>query len=280
MRGGAFRNQIPKRRLRKTFRNMWQRAWLTLNACCRSAFEYLAIKLQEVELEEHEVDQILAQAILGSKDAAQDTSAQDPAQGEGGDNDSDKSDAEAQDADAVGAADDDGDLSVEVGGQDMSLIEEGDPTIGPGDGTGDAMTSQEIKMEMKKVQDPKTGVIAKLRESMAKLNYIYAFLEERRGGMAPQTKQNAEAKVSGAKNLLVTLSDAKHNYRIPLQRGGNTPRRDDNEDDGDELEDRGTIKNKAERLVAKKKREEAARFDEFGNEIIQPVKKEEKSKKR
>ena len=250
---------------------------LTLSARCRSAFEYLAIKLTEIELEEDERNQILAQAE--SKDAASAPALrEDPAQEEeGGEEDSD---AEAQDADAMREASN-GDLSLEVGGQDMSQIDEGDPTNGPGDGAGDGMTSKEIKLEMKKVRDPKTGVIAKLRESMAKLNYIYSYLEEKtKGGIAPQTKQNAEAKVSGAKNLRVTLADAKHNCRIPLQRGGNTPRRDDNEDDGEGLDDRGTIKNKAERFVARKKREEAARFDEFGNEIIQPAKKEEKSKKR
>ena len=236
----------------------------------------MAIKLTEIDLEEDEANEILAQAE--AKDAASAPARrEDPAEEDRGEEDSD---AEAQDAGAVREASD-GDLSLEVGGQDMSQIDEGDPTNGPGDGAGDGMTSKEIKLEMKKVRDPKTGVIAKLRESMAKLNYIYSYLEERtKGGIAPQTKQNAEAKVSGAKNLRVTLADAKHNCRIPLQRGGNTPRRDDNEDDGEGLDDRGTIKNKAERFVARKKREEAARFDEFGNEIIQPAKKEEKSKKR
>ena len=236
----------------------------------------MAIKLTEIDLEEDEANEILAQAE--AKDAASAPARrEDPAEEDRGEEDSD---AEAQDADAMREASN-GDLSLEVGGQDMSQIDEGDPTNGPGDGAGDGMTSKEIKLEMKKVRDPKTGVIAKLRESMAKLNYIYSYLEERtKGGIAPQTKQNAEAKVSGAKNLKVTLADAKHNYRIPLHRGGNTPRRDDNEDDGADFEDRGTIKNKAERFVARKKREEAARFDEFGNEIIQPAKKEEKSKKR
>ena len=108
-----------------------------------------------------------------------------------------------------------------------------------------------------------------MRESIAKLEYMYTYLEERLGVIAPQTKQNAQAKASGAKNLKVTLSDAKHNLRVALQRGsGLTPRRTDDEDDDYDLEDRSTIKNKCDRLVAKKKREYAALFDEFGNPVM------------
>lgn len=204
-----------------------------------------------------------------------------PIQEEAADGDgtgSEKSDAET-DADGITQVDQDSDLSLEVGGQDLSQIEEGDPTLQGEVAAADQMGSKEIKMEMKKVQDPKTGVIAKLRECMAKLDKVYMMLEEQVGGVEPQSRQNAEAKASGRKNLIVTLSDAKHNYRIPLTRGNVTPRRTDEDDDTEDLEDRSTLKMKADRLVTRKKREEAARFDEFGNEII-PPKKDDKSRKK
>jgi len=242
----------------------------------RSAFEYLAIKLGEVELEEDQVEEILAkaQAKNAQPQPAVARKKEDEENGKGEGDDSDKSE---QDVDDVNRPDslDDLDLSVQVGDEDMSHIEQGELTVegavGEVKGVEDALgeVKAEIKMEMKKVQDPKTGVIAKLRESIAKLEYMYTYLEERTGAIAPQTKQNAQAKASGAKNLKVTLSDAKHNLRVALQRdSGVTPRRTDDEDDDYDLEDRSTIKNKCDRLVAKKKREYAALFDEFGNPVM------------
>lgn len=245
----------------------------------RSAFEYLAIKLQEVELEESQVDEILAMAEAKNAPAPV---AEELAEGEEGDEGSDADEADADQA--QGAHDlggEDADLSVEVGGQDMSQIEEGDdPTVQGEGGVGEQMGGKEIKMEMKKVQDAKTGVLAKLRESMAKLDFVYMFLQEKRkntGGVAPQTKQNAEAKATGTKNLHITLEHAEYNNRISMTRSGTTPRRNDEDDDDQDLDDRSTIKNKAERLVAKKKKEEASRFDEFGMAII-PIVKDSKKK--
>ena len=212
--------------------------------------------------------------------------AEELAEGEGGDEESDADDVnadETQGADDLGLGGEDGNLSVEVGGHDISQIEEGDDPTVQGEGrVGEQMGAKEIKMEMKKVQDAKTGVLAKLRESMAKLDYVYMFLQEKQktiGGVALQTKQNAEAKATGAKNLLITLEDAEHNYRISMTRGGLTPRRNDENDDDEDLDDRGTIKNKAERLVARKKREEASRLDEYGNEIV-VIAKDSKSRKK
>ena len=216
-------------------------------------------------MEASEVDEILAKAEAKSAPVPLQ---EEPAEGDG--SDSEKSDGEAE-AEGLAHVDEDGDLSLEVGGQDLSQIQEGDPTV-----QGEAapqLGAKEIKMEMKKVQDPKIGVIAKLRECMAKLDKIYMFLDEASGGVEPQSKQNAEAKASGRKNLIVSLSDAKHNFRIPLTRGNHTPRRTDEDDDTEDLEDRSTLKMKADRLVTRKKREEAARFDEFRNEIIPPPKK-------
>lgn len=246
--------------------------------------EYLAIKLGEVELEEDQVDEILALA------QAQNPPPPPVLEEEGGGEDSDETGEDKEDAadqdqeppdadlDAPGQDASDGDLSHEVGGEDLSVIDGADGTVVASGAEGQQLGKVEIKMEIKKVQDAKTGVLAKLRETMAKLHYIHNHLEQQRGGVPKQTKQNAEAKASGSANLKVTLDEAQHNMRIPMSRGRTTPRRTDDDDDDEDLEDRGSIKNKAERLVAKKKREEAARFDEFGNEII--PKKDEKAKKK
>ena len=126
-----------------------------------------------------EVDEILAKAEAKS---AQPSVQQESAEGDG--SESEKSDGD-DDADAGGMAhaDEDGDLSLEVGGVDLSQIQEGDPTVQGEAAAVEQMGAKEIKMEMKKVQDPKTGVIAKLRECMAKLDKIYLFLEEEAGGV-------------------------------------------------------------------------------------------------
>jgi hypothetical protein len=75
-----------------------------------------------------------------------------------------------------------------------------------------------------------------------------------------------------SESLLLGLTDLHNNTRIPVGdlKPKRSPRKHNNEDDGTEVEDRGTVKSKADRLVAKKKKEIAGRFDEFGNEILQP----------
>ena len=92
----------------------------------RSAFEYLAIKLGEVELEEDQVEEILAkaQAKNAQPQPAVARKKEDEENGKGQGDDSDKSE---QDVDEVKRADslDDLDLSVQVGDEDMSHIELG-----------------------------------------------------------------------------------------------------------------------------------------------------------
>ena len=244
----------------------------------------MANKLREVELDEDQVDEILARA-----EEAQQTMpiSSEAAPAEGGDEED--SEEEAAQEDSMEA-----DLSLEVGGADISQIEGGDPTVQLQDAEEGAqqMGPKEIKMEMKKVQDPKTGVLAKMRESIAKLEYIYQCLSEQKGSVPAQSKQSAEAKVSGTKNLeewlskngitarAVALSDAEYNYRLPLTKVSTTPRRTDEDDNDEDLEDSHTLKVKADRLVAKKKREIAAMYDEFGNLRVEVPKKDEKTKRK
>ena len=68
-----------------------------------------------------------------------------------------------------------------------------------------------------------------------------------KGGVPAQSKQNAEAKASGTRNLedwlstqgmemkTITLKDDKFNYRLTLQRDKSSPRRTDEDDDDAEM---------------------------------------------
>jgi len=135
-----------------------------------------------------------------------------------------------------------------------------------------SLDDPEHKAEMKKVEDPKTGVAAVMKGCHEKLNYVYRFLDANTQGVPPQSQDDvSDMRISN--NLLLGLVDLQHNFRIPMDHRDErrTPRRTDEDDDA-ELEDRGTIKVKSERLVARRRREQAAKFDEFGNEILQPTK--------
>ena len=233
----------------------------------RSAFEFLANKLREVELDQERVEEILAAAQAREQDSTPEEEIVVAGDDTGSDEEEDDENKSAE-------------LSIEAGDglQNISEIKEGEATELQEAGDENAqMGPQEIKMEMKKVQDPKTGVIAKLRESMAKLDYMYQHLAKNKGGVPAQSKQNAEAKASGTRNLedwlstqgmemkTITLKDAKFNYRLPLQRDKSSPRRTDEDDDEEEMDDRGSIKKKADVMVNKKRRELAAMLDEDGN---------------
>lgn len=134
----------------------------------------------------------------------------------------------------------------------------------------------EREMEMKKADDPKVGAAAMLKTCHEKLAHVYDFLEDNSRGVPPQTKEHAsEVRVSD--NLLLGLVDLQNNMRIPTEpRRQRSPRRED--DDAEDIEDRNTIKSKAERLV-KREEKKKNQVDEFGVEIVPPPKAKGKKKK-
>lgn len=87
---------------------------------------------------------------------------------------------------------------------------------------------------------------------------------------APEHLEDAE-EVRVSESLLLGLTDLRNNTRIPVGdlKPKRSPRKPNNEDDGTEVEDRNTVKSKADRLVSKKKKEIAGKYDEFGHEILQ-----------
>mmetsp|Transcript_47860 Transcript_47860/g.109119 ORF Transcript_47860/g.109119 Transcript_47860/m.109119 type:complete len:735 (+) Transcript_47860:54-2258(+) len=125
---------------------------------------------------------------------------------------------------------------------------------------------------LKAVDDPERGVVAIMRRSMDRLAQVYHWLEENYPGGVPEQNAAAAKDLRLSRELHVGLTDLVNNYRIPMDlheaERRTSPRR---EDDGLELEDRAAIKWKADKLVARRKKEQANRFDEYGNEIAPPA---------
>jgi len=120
---------------------------------------------------------------------------------------------------------------------------------------------------MRQVDDPERGVVAIMRRSMERLMQVYAWLDQNYPGGVPEQEAAAARELRLSLQLHVGLTDLANNFRVPIDGSHGddrrSPRRAD--DEGAELEDRSAIKSKAERMVARKRRELAARFDEFGN---------------
>mmetsp|Transcript_11537 Transcript_11537/g.39794 ORF Transcript_11537/g.39794 Transcript_11537/m.39794 type:complete len:384 (+) Transcript_11537:1273-2424(+) len=131
----------------------------------------------------------------------------------------------------------------------------------------ETLNDPEHMLAMKKVEHPRFGVVAILLETSDKLANVYSYLKRVQGEVPPQEEASIRS-LKGAHEMPVGLIDLKNNYRLPLSRVNRSPRRAQEEDDHAETDDRNAIKLKSERIVARKKRELASRFDEFGNEIV------------
>ena len=142
-----------------------------------------------------------------------------------------------------------------------------------------------------RAHDPSGGAVALLAACADRLARVCRFLEVHTEGVPPQRLEDALT-VSTSGGVLLRLDATPHNARVLLDdRGGlatarETARAEWADDAGGAaaaaaaaagssggwlegpVEDRGEIKARAERLVARRKKELAARFDEYGNEII------------
>eukprot|EP00960_Hanusia_phi_P035672 751856-Hanusia_phi.AAC.8 len=130
----------------------------------------------------------------------------------------------------------------------------------------ETLNDPEHLLAMKKVEHPKIGVVAMLYETSSKLAYVYKYLKHVEGQVPAQAEESIRSLRAGH-DMPVGLIDLKNNYRLPLSRVNRSPRRTHDEEDQADTDDRNAIKMKSERIVARKKKELASRFDEFGNEI-------------
>ena len=143
---------------------------------------------------------------------------------------------------------------------------------------------------MRRVHDPSGGAVALLAACTDRLEQVLRFLEVHTQGVPPQRLEDALT-VSASTSALLRLDATPHNARVQLDdRGGLATARGTaraewaEEHDGSRVsagaagaaaegpvEDRAEIKARADRLVARRRKELAARFDEYGNEIARPA---------